>query len=138
MVEINWNPAPRELRRWAVTVAAALGAVGLLFRFVLPGIFPAGQAMAPFMWAFGALALVTAGTGSRIGLPAYRAWMGFAWATGTVVGTLALAFVFFVVITPLGLAARIAGRDRLRLRAPGDASGWVPLPTAPHDPERQF
>lgn len=138
MVEINWNPSPRELRRWAFAVAAALGAAGLLFRFALAGHFAAGHAMAPFMWAFGAFALATAGTGTRLGLPAYRAWMGFAWVAGTVIGTLALAFVFYGVITPLGVAARLLGRDRLRLRDPGGASGWVPLPAAPHDPERQF
>lgn len=138
MVHVNWNPSPRELRRWALTVAPALAAVGLLFRFVLSGFFPAGHAMAPYMWAFAAIALATAGPGTRAGLPAYLAWTAFTWAVGTALGTVALGVVFFGVITPLGVVSRLAGRDRLRLRDPGSASGWVPLPATPHDPERQF
>ena len=138
MVHVNWSPTPHELRRWAFTLAPVLAAVGLLMRYALAGFFPAGHSMAPFMWGFAAVALATAGTGTRAGLPAYWAWMAFTWAVGTAAGTVALGAVFFLVITPLGLVARLAGRDRLRLRDPGSASGWVPLPAAPHDPERQF
>jgi len=49
-----------------------------------------------------------------------------------------LAVVFYGVITPLGLAARLAGRDRLQLGPRIGASMWVDLPAARHDPERQF
>ena len=57
----------------------------------------------------------------------------------TVVGTLALAGVFFLVVTPLGLVARLSGRDRLGLaRPPAGRSLWQPLPAVAHDPERQF
>jgi polyferredoxin len=94
--------------------------------------------MAPFLWAFGALALVTAGTGSRVGRPVYLAWMGFAWLVGTVLGTLALALVFYGVVTPLALVARAMGRDRLDVRADRRTTRWHPLPQAAHDPERQF
>jgi hypothetical protein len=56
-------------------MAVAMAVVGSLFRFVDWGVFRAGHGMAPFLWAFGALALVTAGTGSRVGRPVYLAWM---------------------------------------------------------------
>jgi len=95
--------------------------------------------MGRVLWGFGAFALVTAGTGTRIGLPAYWAWMGFVWTVGTLIGTVALAIVFFLVITPLGVAARLLGRDRLQLRAPAHGeSMWKPLSRTRHDPERQF
>jgi hypothetical protein len=65
--------------------------------------------------------------------------MGFVWVVGTLIGTLALAVVYFLVVTPLGLAARVAGRDRLGLRCPpAGASLWQPLSAASHDPARQF
>jgi len=139
IVTIDWHPDARHLRRWAVTTAIALAAVGSLFRFVDWGVFAAARPMAPYLWGFGAFALVTAGTGTRAGLPAYWAWMAFTWAVGTALGTVALGAVFAFVVTPMAVVARLAGRDRLDLRpAPGTRSMWRPLPPGRHDPERQF
>lgn len=139
MITIDWHPSGAHLRRWAVTVAAGLALSGSLFQFIDWGVFRAGHGLAPWLWGFGVLALVTAGTGTRAGLPAYWAWMGFVWLIGTTIGTVALAAVFFLVVTPLGLAGRLAGRDRLALARPAPrGSQWQPLPATPHDPVRQF
>ena len=139
MITINWHPAPAELRRWGVTVAAALAVSGSLFQFVDWGMFRAGHGLAPWLWGFGLIALVTAGTGTRLGMPAYWLWMTFVFLVGTTIGTLALAVVFFLVVTPLGLAARLADRDRLGLRRPSPgATLWHPLRQVPHDPARPF
>ena len=142
MIAIDWNPDRRALRRWGITMAIAMGVAGSLFRFVDWGVFRAGHGLAPFMWGFGLVALVTAGTGSRLGRPVYLAWMGFAWLVGTALGTLALAAVFYGVVTPMAIIARLMGRDRLdvRGRAGGasPATRWHPLPQSPHDPARQF
>ena len=139
MITINWHPAPAELRRWGVTVAAALAVSGSLFQFVDWGMFRAGHGLAPWLWGFGLVALVTAGTGTRLGMPAYWLWMSFVFLVVTTFGTLALAVVFFLVVTPLGLAARLAGRDRLGLRRPSPgATLWHSLRQVPHDPARPF
>lgn len=139
MITIEWQPTPGHLRRWAVTVACGLGVSGALFQYLDWGMFRAGHGLAPWLWGFGLFALATAGTGTRLGLPAYWAWMGLVWTVGTVIGTVALAGVFFLVVTPLGLAARLAGRDRLALRRPpAGESLWQPLSGAAHDPARQF
>ena len=138
MIEIKWNPDARALRRWGVTMAIVTGVAGAMFRWVAWGPFAAMHGLSPWLWGLGAVALVCAGTGSPLGLPVYRAWMGFAWLVGTVIGTVALGIVFFLVITPMAVVARLAGRDRLELRQPEKASMWRPLPQAPHDPERQF
>jgi hypothetical protein len=139
MITIDWYPSPGHLRRWGVTVAAGLGVSGSLFQFVDWGVFRAGHALAPWLWGFGLVALVTAGTGTRLGLPAYWAWMGFVWTVGTLIGIAALAVVFFLVVAPLGFAAWLAGRDRLMLRRPPpQESLWRPLSATAHDPARQF
>ena len=139
MITINWHPAPAELRRWGVTVAAALAVSGSLFQFVDWGMFRAGHGLAPWLWGFGLIALVTAGTGTRLGMPAYWLWMTFVFLVGTTIGTLALAVVFFLVVTPLGLAARLADRDRLGLRRPSPgATLWHPMRQVPHEPARPF
>jgi 4-amino-4-deoxy-L-arabinose transferase-like glycosyltransferase len=141
MIEIDWNPDRRALRKWGVVMAAAMAVVGSLFHFVDWGVFRAGHGMAPFMWGFGAAALLTAGTGSRLGRPVYLAWMGFAWFVGTALGLIALAVVFYGVVTPMAIVARLAGRDRLDVRSVRGGprtTRWHPLPQAPHDPARQF
>ena len=139
IVTIDWHPDARHLRRWAVTTAIALAAVGSLFRFVDWGVFAAARPMAPYLWGFGAFALVTAGTGTRAGLPAYWAWMAFVLVVGTAIGTAALGAVYFLVVTPLGLAARLVGRDRLELRGVRGRSMWRAIPNGGmHDPTRTF
>jgi hypothetical protein len=126
VIAIDWNPDRRALRRWGLTMAIVMSVVGALFRFVDWGVFRAGHGLAPLLWGVGAAALLTAGTGSRLGRPLYVAWMGFAWLVGTVIGT------------PLALVGRLAGRDRLDVRRDARATRWHPLPQAPHDPARQF
>lgn len=138
MIEIHWHPTPKELRRWACMTAAALAVMGACFRFIDWGVFATMSGMSSVLWSFAVFALVTAGTGTRIGMPAYWLWMGFVWAIGTLLGTLALGVVFFGVVTPLALCARITGRDRLALRPHRGASMWRELPRTPHDPARQF
>lgn len=138
MIEIHWHPSAKELQRWAFTTAAALAVMGACFRFIDWGVFAAMSGMSNVLWGFGAFALVTAGTGTRVGLPAYWLWMGFVWTVGTLLGTLALGVVFYLVVTPLALGGRLVGRDRLALRPGAGASMWRPLPRDPHDPKRQF
>lgn len=138
MTRINWLPTPRELRQWALLTGAALGIAGALFYFVEWGIFRGGEGFAKFLWSFGAFALVTGLTGSKIGWPAYYAWMGFVYAITWIIGHFALALVYLLVVTPLALAARLIGRDRLQLRARNPPSYWQPISGVPHHPERQF
>jgi len=139
MTKINWIPSPREMRQWALITAPALGLVGSLFCFVDWGIFSGGQGFAKFLWAFGAFAFVTGITGTKLGLPAYWAWMGFVFVISWVLTHVSLGFVYFLVVTPLGLVGRIIGRDKLQLRARHRTTYWHNLEeSSPHDPERQF
>lgn len=94
--------------------------------------------MAPVLWSIGALALATAGLGLPGGLWVYRAWMGFAWCIGTLLGTVALAIVYGLVVTPIGVIARWCGWDPLDARVESRTSRWHALSAQPHDPERPF
>ena len=115
------------------------GGVGALFYFLDWGIFAGGRGFARFLWAFGAVALFTGVTGTKLGLPAYWVWMGFVCVVSSVIGFTALAAVFFLVLTPLALGARIFGRDRLQLRSRSAATYWHKLEPVPRrNFERQF
>lgn len=127
------------MRQWALMIAPALGLVGSLFYFVDWGVFSGGQGFAKFLWAFGAFAFVSGITGTKLGLPAYRLWMGFVYIVSSIITYTALTLVFFAVVTPLGLLGRLLGRDRLQLRARGGSSYWRALDAArSHHPEKQF
>jgi len=57
--------------------------------------------------------------------PLYAGWMIAAFPIGWTVSRVALAAAFFLVVTPMGLLFRLAGRDTLRLRRRPD-SYWLP------------
>ena len=59
----------------------------------------------------------------------YTGWMIVAFPIGWTVSRVALAIVFYAVITPVALFFRVTGRDELRLRrGQGRASYWKPKP----------
>jgi hypothetical protein len=65
--------------------------------------------------------------------------MGFVYVISSVITYAALSLVYFGVVTPLALLARLLGRDRLQLRTRGQRSYWHALdPARGHNPERQF
>lgn len=138
-MHINWHPSPREMRHWALIMAPALGLVASVFYFVDWGIFSGGQGFAKFLWGFGALAFATGITGTKLGLPAYQAWMGFVYIISSVITYAALTLVFLGVVTPLAMVARLVGRDRLHLRPSAASSYWHTLDGSKlHNPEKQF
>ena len=60
--------------------------------------------------------------------PIYVGWMIAAFPIGWLVSHVALAAVYYLVLTPLGLLARALGRDRLALRqTDGNRTNWSPL-----------
>ena len=72
----------------------------------------------------------------------YVAWMGLGFMVGLVVSKVILTIFYFVVITPIGLIARICGQDFLSLkRKPGATTYWVIRPAgsrSPQEYEQQF
>jgi hypothetical protein len=93
-------------------------------------------------WILGPIgaALIIAGIAvpTRLG-PVERAWMAFALAISKVTTPIVMGVLYFVVITPAGVVARLFGHNSLtRARTPNSA--WVPrAPGASRgDLERKF
>ncbi len=55
-----------------------------------------------------------------------KAWMGLAEVLSYVSTRIILAFVFFVIVTPIGFFKRWTGWDPLNRRAPSSDSYWRP------------
>lgn len=68
--------------------------------------------------------------------PVYRGWMSFGQGIGTIVSTILLSVLYFVVFTIVGLLMRVSGTDPLERRiARGPGTYWrkhAP-PSAPAD-----
>jgi len=54
----------------------------------------------------------------------YIAWMGLAFGLGLIVSSILLTVFFYLVITPIGLIARLAGKDFLSLKLPSAAKSY--------------
>ena len=60
-------------------------------------------------------------------------WFWLSHVLGRLNTRILLSGFFFVVLTPVGLLMRLGGRDSLRRRRPGAASGWSPYPARQRD-----
>jgi hypothetical protein len=121
IVKINWDPDAKALRQFGIGI--------LLFGALLGGIswYKGYPAAAKAIWGacavLGSLTLLSQTLGKAI----YRGWMSVALVIGTVVSTLALGVVYYLILTPMGIAGRIIGRDPLRLKKHGTSSYFTPL-----------
>ncbi len=94
--------------------------------------------------ALGAAALAVAAAGifkPAVLEPLNRAWFKFGLLLGKIVSPIVLGVIFFVVITPVSIVTRLAGRDALRLRKRSVNSYWIdraPPGPAPDSFKNQF
>jgi len=57
--------------------------------------------------------------------PLNKAWYKFGLLLGRVVSPIVLGILFFVLITPIAIVMRLAGRDPLKLRKQNVQSHWI-------------
>jgi len=126
----------RELRRFGLLVGGIFAALGLLLLL-------RGKAHFPYYLAPGAVLVALGAALPRALKHVYLAWMSLAIALGFIVSNLLLTLFFLLVITPIGLVARLCGKDFLSLKLnPQAHSYWIARPhKAPKPPaeyEQQF
>jgi hypothetical protein len=125
----------RDLRKFGLMVGGVFALLGLLFLWRHPGRSPY------FLWP--GIVLVLFGAILPRGLKwIYIAWMSVAFGLGFVMAHVILNLLFFLVLTPMGLIARLTGKDFLSLKLERAVrSYWIPRPQRarkPTDYERQF
>ncbi len=123
------NPARREIRNLGLTF---LGVFCLVGGYLLWHGFAAGW----WLLAAGALLGFWGFAWPARLVPLYRLWMGLAVVLGALVSRLLLALVFYLTVTPIGLLARMAGKDFLDLRRGDRPSYWQRRPAAPYEPRQ--
>ena len=126
LVELRKNPSPAELKWFGVLVLVLCGLVGAAARWRFDS-----PRLAVAIWAFGLLVAAAYYALRPLRRPLYLAWVHLFYPAGWLVSHLVMAALFFLVITPLGLALRLMGHDPLRLRLDGAVgSYWERRPPA--------
>ncbi len=121
-------------------------AFGLVFGtvFTIAGLWPLIAGGPVRIWALGlAIAFLLAATAyPRILAPLNRIWTRLGRFLHRIANFVMLTLMFYLVITPTGLALRLLGKDPLRLRfEPGVRSYWIerrPPGPAPETIKHQF
>ena len=123
------------LRKFGLVVGGVFLALGLVFLWRHPNRTPY------FAWPGGAL-MVLGAMLPRALRWIYIVWMSLAFMLGFVMAHVILTLFFFLVITPIGLVARLSGKDFLSLKLDRFAKSYWLLraqkPQKPEDYERQF
>ena len=115
--------------------------------FVVVGLWPLTRDFGALdslnWWSFFVAAAIGAVTLARPALlaQANRLWLKFGLLLNRIVSPVVMALMFFVVLTPIAFAMRLAGKDPMRRRHdPAAASYWIdrePGP-APDSMKNQF
>ncbi len=100
------DTSKKSLRSFGLLVGLILMAIAVLFylRHKHPMVAYVCGPIGVFLAAGGALF-----PGALQGI--YRAWMGFAFALGWVVSRVLLTLLFYLVVTPTGLIAKLFGKE---------------------------
>ena len=112
------------LRKFAFSSSAL---IVILFGLLIPWLF--GFSLPLWPWIAG-VGLTTWGAVAPMSLnPLYKVWMRFGLLMSRITTPLILGIVFFLVFTPIALAMRLFGRDRLSLIQDKDADTYKVLST---------
>ena len=116
VIDLNWNPSPRQLRQFAALSVVMLPMIGWLSggSWTTISILAAGGGLLAAV-SFVAPALVR---------PLFLAVSVCTFPIGLILGELALAMIYFGMILPIGILFRLIGRDALQLRIDREAKSY--------------
>ena len=106
---------PRRLQVLGLLFPIALVAVWAAPRFAASS-HAGARVAAIILFACGIIGGLVTLALPHAGLRLYRAWMHAAQPIGWTIARVTLAIAYFLVITPIGLALRLAGRDPMQRR----------------------
>lgn len=134
MISINWHPSDREIRQFS-------GIWFPLFWLIITTLITlrgGSWRLAGEILGLAAAAGIVGVFSPRLMRPVFIAWTCAAFPIGWTVSHLLLAIVYYLVITPLGLVMRVAGRDKLNLRMDRPADTYWTARPPPPPAERYF
>ena len=102
---------------------------GILFFivFLLIAIWPIIDAGSINIWAMAIslMFLILGVINSKILTPLNKAWIKFGEFLGKVIAPIVMGFIYFIIITPIGILMRLFGKDFLNMKYSKNKSYWI-------------
>jgi hypothetical protein len=122
-------PTHEDLSRTHEVKASSNRSFGWVFSavFLIVAVWPLFSGRALRGWPLiiaAAFALVTVVAPKLLSLP-NRLWLRFGLLLNRIISPVALAILFYLVVTPVGALMRVLGKDSLRLRRSDATSYWI-------------
>lgn len=137
---VNKNPSDHDLRAFGRAMWLGFGILGALlwvvhaYRADVPSYFTwrgsAPQVTSVCFWGLGVALCILSYASSAVSKPIYVVWMTVAAAIGTVMSTIMLTVLFFVLVPIFSIIVRRGDPLRKKLHAGG--TYWEPYPA--HEP----
>jgi hypothetical protein len=110
LLRANFKPTTSEVRYFSLTLAVLAVIVGLVIGIA--------QEISLGVWIGGGGLVLAAACAllKPLGRLVFVLWAAVSYALGFVISPLIIAVIYYVVLTPIGLWARISGKDELRIR----------------------
>lgn len=142
MIEIDWKPDEKTLKQFGFIAVFGFGFLATIAWFEwLVFSFGLGDARPVVAGAFAGLAgmsLLFSLIAPKANLPIYVGLTVIAYPIGFVLSHLIMAFLFFGMITPLGLIFRLIGKDPLNRRFEPEATTYWSDPRPRRGKESYF
>jgi hypothetical protein len=122
LVQLNRNPSQRDLTWFGLLFGLFFGLLGLL------SWWRHGLGLAPeILWGLAVAVPLVYYAIPPLRRPIYVGWVTLVYPIGLVVSFVVLGVVYYLVVTPVGLALRLSGRDPMqRAFDPSRKSYWLP------------
>jgi MFS family permease len=128
MIEIDWKPDERTLRQFGLIALVGfsfLAAIAWFETFIFAmGLGDARQAVAGTFAVLAGLSALFSLVAPKANLPIYLGLTLLSYPIGFVLSYLIMGFLFFVMITPVGLFFRLTGRDPMHRRFDSEATTY--------------
>ena len=115
---------------------------GILFFivFLIIGLWPLLNNSSIRIWALivALLFLVLGILNLKILTPLKKGWIKFGELLGKIISPIIMGFIFFLIITPIGLFMRLIGKDLLNLKYNNDQTYWTKRSKDINTMKRQF
>ena len=112
LIDINWNPEKRELRKFGLIAIVVLGVVSILLQFV----FKVENILPEVLFIAGLCIFIISLISAKVTRIIYLAMTLAALPIGLVINVLLMGVFYFLILTPVGLFFKAVGRDVLNRR----------------------
>ena len=95
--------------------------------FILIALYPLLNGQEIRLWALiiSAVFLILGLLKSKLLTPLNKLWFRFGIFLGKIISPIIMGFIFFLVVTPIGLIMRLLGKDVLNLKYNKERSYWI-------------